>query len=89
MQQKLKQMALFSNSEINTGRQMAVDMAKFFFEGDKLYFCIGDVSGKGVPAETRREVLMWMMTTGSCLAFNASSMCWTVLSRLENSPRKH
>ena len=50
MQQKLKQMALFSNSEINTGRQMAVDMAKFFFEGDKLYFCIGDVSGKGVPA---------------------------------------
>lgn len=30
MQQKLKQMALFSNSEINTGRQMAVDMAKFF-----------------------------------------------------------
>ena len=48
MQQKLKQMALFSNSEINTGRQMAVDMAKFFFEGDKLYFCIGDVSGKGV-----------------------------------------
>ena len=79
---------------------MAVDMAKFFFEGDKLYFCIGDVSGKGVPAalfmsmtrslfRARREVLMWMMTTGSCLAFNASSMCWTVLSRLENSPRKH
>ena len=26
------------------------DLYDFFFEGDKLYFCIGDVSGKGIPA---------------------------------------
>ena len=26
------------------------DLYDFFFEGDKLYFCIGDVNGKGIPA---------------------------------------
>ena len=31
-------------------RPVGGDFYDFFFSGDKLYFCIGDVSGKGIPA---------------------------------------
>ena len=29
---------------------MGGDLYHYLLQGDKLYFCVGDVSGKGVPA---------------------------------------
>ena len=31
-------------------REVGGDLYGYLFQGDKLYFCVGDVSGKGVPA---------------------------------------
>lgn len=31
-------------------REVGGDLYDYFLQGDKLYFCIGDVSGKGIPA---------------------------------------
>ena len=33
-----------------SAKEVGGDLYDFFFRGDKLFFCIGDVSGKGVPA---------------------------------------
>ena len=33
-------------------------MYDYFVEGDKLYFCIGDISGKGVPASLYMVVIL-------------------------------
>jgi len=35
---------------INPAKEVGGDLYDFFMNGDKLYFAIGDVSGKGVPA---------------------------------------
>lgn len=43
-----KELDLFAN--IVPAKEVSGDMYDFFVEDEKLYFCIGDVSGKGVPA---------------------------------------
>ena len=35
---------------LNPARQVGGDLYDYFVHGDNLYFCIGDVSGKGIPA---------------------------------------
>ena len=37
-------------ASMTPAKEVGGDMYSFLREGDKLYFCIGDVSGKGVPA---------------------------------------
>jgi serine phosphatase RsbU (regulator of sigma subunit) len=35
---------------MTTAKEVGGDLYGYLLEGDKLYFCLGDVSGKGVPA---------------------------------------
>ena len=42
--------ALDIYGSLTPAREVGGDLYDFFILGDKLYFCIGDVSGKGVPA---------------------------------------
>ena len=37
-------------AEMTPAKEVGGDLYDFFVQGDKLYFCVGDVSGKGVPA---------------------------------------
>lgn len=37
-------------ASMTPAREVGGDLYDYFLNGDKLYFCIGDVSGKGIPA---------------------------------------
>jgi sigma-B regulation protein RsbU (phosphoserine phosphatase) len=37
-------------ASMTPAREVGGDLYDYFINGDKLYFCIGDVSGKGIPA---------------------------------------
>lgn len=37
-------------AEMTPAREVGGDLYDYVMQGDKLYFCVGDVSGKGVPA---------------------------------------
>ena len=47
-------------ASMTPAKEVGGDMYNFIREGDKLYFCIGDVSGKGVPA----SLFMAIVTRG-------------------------
>ena len=47
-------------ASMTPAKEVGGDMYNFIREGDKLYFCIGDVSGKGVPA----SLFMAIITRG-------------------------
>ena len=46
-------------------KEVGGDLFDFFFRGEKLYFCIGDVSGKGVPASLYMAVTRSVFRTVS------------------------
>lgn len=46
-------------ASIKPAKEVGGDLYEFFQKDDKLYFCIGDVSGKGVPA----SLLMMVVTS--------------------------
>ena len=46
-------------------KQVGGDLYDFFISGDKLWFCIGDVSGKGVPASLLMAVTRSLFRTVS------------------------
>ena len=46
-------------------KEVGGDLFDFFFRDDKLYFCIGDVSGKGVPASLFMSVTRSIFRTVS------------------------
>ena len=46
-------------ASIKPAKEVGGDLYDFFLKDDKLYFCIGDVSGKGVPA----SLLMMVVTS--------------------------
>ena len=37
-------------ADMNPAKEVGGDLYGYVFQGDQLYFCVGDVSGKGVPA---------------------------------------
>jgi serine phosphatase RsbU (regulator of sigma subunit)/tetratricopeptide (TPR) repeat protein len=37
-------------ASMTPAREVGGDLYNYFFQGNQLYFCVGDVSGKGVPA---------------------------------------
>jgi serine phosphatase RsbU (regulator of sigma subunit) len=43
-------------ASMNPAREVGGDLYDFFLQGNKLYFCVGDVSGKGVPASMTMAV---------------------------------
>ena len=47
-------------ASMTTAKEVGGDLYSFLRKGDNLYFCIGDVSGKGVPA----SLFMTMATRG-------------------------
>jgi len=66
---------------LNPAKEVGGDLYDFTIKGDQLYFAIGDVSGKGVPAS------LMMAITRAALRFVAGlglPMCET-LSRINNS----
>ena len=44
-------------------KEVGGDLYDFFLRGDKLYFCVGDVSGKGVPASLTMSVAVNLFRT--------------------------
>ena len=45
---------------LESAKEVGGDLYDFFLQGDKLYFCIGDVSGKGIPASLFMSVIVNM-----------------------------
>ena len=43
-------------ASMNPAKEVGGDLYDFFLQGQKLYFCVGDVSGKGVPASMTMAV---------------------------------
>ena len=41
---------LYVSASMTPAREVGGDLYGYLIDGDKLYFCVGDVSGKGVPA---------------------------------------
>ena len=50
-----KEIAMYAS--INSAKEVGGDLYDFFIDGDRFYFIIGDVSGKGVPASLVMAVL--------------------------------
>ena len=44
-------------------KEVGGDLYDFFLQGDRLYFCVGDVSGKGVPASMTMAVAVNLFRT--------------------------
>ena len=53
-------------------REVGGDMFDFFMRDEKLYFCIGDVSGKGVPAAMVMSVVYALFRSNSAHESNPS-----------------
>ena len=53
-----KEIDLFAS--LQPAKEVSGDLYDYFIQGDLLYFCIGDVSGKGIPASL-------LMTVSDCL----------------------
>ena len=45
-------------ASLTSAREVGGDLYDFFLQSDKLYFCIGDVSGKGIPASMFMSVVV-------------------------------
>lgn len=44
-------------------KEVGGDLYDFFMQGDRFYFCVGDVSGKGVPASMTMAVMVNLFRT--------------------------
>ncbi len=70
-------------ASMQTAREVGGDLYDFFIEDDKLYFAVGDVSGKGVPASlfmavTRsifRSVAASAASPGAIISAMNNAMC--------------
>ena len=50
-------------AEMTPAKQVGGDLYDFFLQNEKLYFCVGDVSGKGVPASMAMAVVVKLFRT--------------------------
>ena len=48
------------HASMTPAREVGGDLYDYFLMGDKLYFCIGDVSGKGIPASLVMAIMRSM-----------------------------
>ena len=64
-------------ASIVPAKEVGGDLYDYFIRDEKLYFCIGDVSGKGVPAS--------LVMTVTCTLFRAISSHHKKLSRIVSS----
>ena len=63
---KRKDIDLFGS--LTPAKTVGGDLFDYFIQGDRLFFCIGDVSGKGVPA-----ALMMTVIHDLCRSFSSQS----------------
>lgn len=59
-------------------REVGGDMFDFFLRDEKLFFCIGDVSGKGIPAALLAAVIHSLFRSASAHENNPSRMMQTI-----------
>ena len=51
------------HATLTPAKEVGGDLYDFFMLGDRLYFCVGDVSGKGVPASMTMAVVVNLFRT--------------------------
>ena len=56
-------------------REVGGDLYNYLVEGDQLYFCLGDVSGKGVPASLFMAQVMRLFRTMAAQKMSPAEMC--------------
>ena len=61
---------------LEPAKEVGGDLYDFFIKDDYLYFCIGDVSGKGIPASMFMTVTRNLFRTISPYTRNASKVLW-------------
>ena len=59
-------------------REVGGDLYDYFINSERLIFCIGDVSGKGVPAALLMAVMKSMFRSEACRAKNAAEIVETM-----------
>ena len=76
-------------ASMTPAKEVGGDLYDFFINGDRLYFCVGDVSGKGVPASLLMSVAINLFRTvakeGFPPAYVATRMNDTLTSENSNS----
>ena len=45
-------------ASLNSAKEVGGDLYDFFIQNDRLYFCIGDIAGKGIPASLFMSVVV-------------------------------
>jgi sigma-B regulation protein RsbU (phosphoserine phosphatase) len=68
-------------AQLKPAKEVGGDLYDFFVRDEKLFFCIGDVSGKGVPASLVMAVTMALFRTLSSHEANPER----IISRLNNT----
>lgn len=61
---------------LEPAKEVGGDLYDFFIKDDHFYFCIGDVSGKGIPASMFMTVTRNLFRTISPYTRNASKVLW-------------
>lgn len=65
-------------------KEVGGDLYDFFIKDEYLYFCIGDVSGKGVPAAMFMTVTRSLFRTIAPYTYDASKVLWYMNRTLTN-----
>lgn len=70
------------HAHMNPARQVGGDLYDFFWDEDRLYFCIADVSGKGVGAALVMAVTKTLCRANASLQSDAAKLFSSVNERL-------
>ena len=69
---------------LDPAKEVGGDLYDFFIKDDRLYFCIGDVSGKGVPASMFMTVTRSLFRTIAPYTQSASKVIWYMNRTMTN-----
>lgn len=69
---------------LDPAKEVGGDLYDFFLKEDRLYFCIGDVSGKGVPAAMFMTVTRSLFRTIAPYTLKASKILWYMNRTMAN-----
>ncbi|HUF16753.1 MAG TPA: GAF domain-containing SpoIIE family protein phosphatase, partial [Thermoanaerobaculia bacterium] len=70
------------HAHMNPARQVGGDLYDFFWDDDRLYFCVGDVAGKGVGAALVMAVTKTLCRANASLQNDAARLFSSVNERL-------
>lgn len=69
---------------LDPAKEVGGDLYDFFIKDDRLYFCIGDVSGKGVPAAMFMTVTRSLFRTIAPYTLKAAKILWYMNRTMAN-----